>query len=84
MTVAPEGLDSLGKTEDLKEAAATADGKEASPPAVAGEEGETKDVSSSGAAAAPKPKAPPEPEVVDVSDTHTLMNLLLLSCALCV
>ncbi|CAN0293317.1 unnamed protein product, partial [Ectocarpus sp. 8 AP-2014] len=66
MTVAPEGLDSLGKTKDPKEAAATPDGKDASPAAAAGEEGETKDVSSSGAAAAaPKSEAPPEPEVVD-------------------
>lgn len=71
MTVAPEGLDSLGKTKDPTEAAATPDGKDASP-AAAGEERETQDVSSSGAAAAPKPEAPPEPEVVDVShNTHT-------------
>ncbi|CAM9726972.1 unnamed protein product, partial [Ectocarpus sp. 12 AP-2014] len=69
MTVAPEGLDSLGKAKDPTEAAATPGGKEASP-AAAGEEEEKQDVSSSGAAAAPKPEAPPEPEVVDCGSLY--------------
>lgn len=75
MTVAPEGLDSLGKTKDVGAAGDGAAGEEGEAAAADGAEtsagtGGAGDASSSVAAAveSPKPvKKAPKPEVVDVS-----------------
>lgn len=76
MTVAPEGLDSLGKTDDAGAADAAADaageGEAVAAAVEAGKDGEAKDgasssVASAASAAPAKPAAPSKPEVEDVS-----------------
>lgn len=68
MTVAPEGLDSLGKTADPGVAAPAGAGEEASA-GEAGKDGEAKEGASGSVASAVSaaPPAPAKPEVVDVS-----------------
>lgn len=70
MTVAPEGLDSLGKTDDAGVvAAAAAAGGDEPESAEAGKDGEAKDGASGSVASAvsASPPAPAKPEVEDVS-----------------